>query len=165
VTQPGDIDVKKYIWTIVLLLVVIGTPSAYATPTYFYTFTVVDLNTGDFTGAFIQNSSIPTATIAADSGSLAFSGSTPTFTCDVFCAGGTPTAPDVAFPAPTNIFETWDGFTATIPLAFGDSAGDPYLWTNSAGVEPSASPEPATWLYAITGMCFLGFLVVKLKTA
>jgi hypothetical protein len=157
--------VKKYIWIVALLLVVIGTPSAYATPTYFYTFTLVDLNTGDFTGAFIQNSSIATPTIALDSGSLAFSGNTPTFTCDVSCAGGTPTAPDVAFPAPTNIFESWDGVTVTIPLASGDLSTDAYSWFNSAGMEPSTTPEPATWLYAITGMCFLGFLLVKLKTA
>lgn len=156
---------KKYIWITALLLVVIVTPSAHATPTYFYVFNVIDLNTGDFTGVFIQNSSIPTPTILLDSGSLAFSGNTPTFTCDVFCAGGTPTAPDVAFPAPINIFETWDGVTATIPLASGDSNSDAYIWQNSAGLEPSATPEPATWLYAITGMCFLGFLLVKLKTA
>jgi hypothetical protein len=158
--------VKKYIWIVALLLVVIGTPSAYATPTYFYTFTLVDLNTGDFTGAFIQNSSIaPRTIVPLDSGSLAFSGNTPTFTCDVSCAGGTPTAPDVAFPAPTNIFESWDGVTVTIPLASGDLSTDAYSWFNSAGMEPSTTPEPATWLYAITGMCFLGFLLLKLKTA
>jgi hypothetical protein len=55
--------------------------------------------------------------------------------------------------------------TATIPLAFGDASTDTYSWFNSAGMEPTTTPEPATWLYAIAGMCFLGFLLVKLKTA
>jgi hypothetical protein len=55
--------------------------------------------------------------------------------------------------------------TVTIPLASGDLSTDAYSWFNSAGMEPSTTPEPATWLYAITGMCFLGFLLLKLKTA
>jgi hypothetical protein len=162
--------VKKYIWIIALLLVVISAPSVRATS------------------------------------------STPTFTCDVFCAGGLPSAPDVSFPSPTNISVTWDNFTFMFTLEAPDAPGDPYIWDGFAvpdsastysyffeivdgttgnpdglfasgqTIVPAAiapfdsgtlsfsagagnSPEPATWLYAITAMCFVGFLLLKLKTA
>jgi hypothetical protein len=155
--------VKKYLLIIALLFVVIGTPCAHATPY------------------------------------------TPTFTCDGgFCTGGTPTAPDVMFPAPTFIIETWNGVTDTIALAGADSPGDVYNWANIS-VDPTTTlfeiinqangntdgflditqsaatpfiqdsgtltfapagsgvtPEPATWIYAITAV-LLGLLLTKLK--
>ena len=156
---------KKSLWIIALLFVVIGTPNAHATP-----YKV-------------------------------------TFTCAGFCAGGTPTAPDVSFPSPTTITETWDGFTLTFTLAAPpgsppDSPKDMYIFTNVAGPEPDSSstyfylseiidltngngsglfaqdqslptaaitdfgtvsftPEPSTWIYAITGVGFL--LLIKLR--
>ena len=151
---------KKSLWIIALLFVVIGTPNAHATP-----YKV-------------------------------------TFTCAGFCAGGTPTAPDVSFPSPTTITETWDGFTLTFTLAAPDSPQDMYIFANAAGPEPNSpstyfylfeiidltngngsglfaqdqslptaaitdfgtvsfTPEPSTWIYAITGVGFL--LLIKLK--
>jgi hypothetical protein len=150
--------VKKSLQIIALLFVVIGTPNAHATP------------------------------------------SKVTFTCAGLCAGGTPTAPDVSFPSPTTITETWDGFTLTFTLAAPDSPKDMYIFANAAGPDspstyfylsqiidltngnisglfaqnqslPTAAitdfgtvsftPEPSTWIYAITGVGFL--LLIKLK--
>ena len=112
----------------------------------------------------------------------------------------TPIAPDVSFPSPTTITETWDGFTLTFTLAAPDSPQDMYIFANSAGPDspstyfylaeiidltngnvsglfaqaqslPTAeiadfgtvsfTPEPSTWIYAITGVGFL--LLIKLK--
>lgn len=159
---------KKSLWIIALLFVVIGTPNAHAT-------------------SF-----------------------TPTFTCFGVCDGGTPTAPDVSFPAPTTITETWDGFTLTIALDAFALPSDSYTFGNTAladspttytylfeivdntafttygsiatneSVVPTAlapldsgtlsfsggggtTPEPSTWVYAITGVGFLGLLLIKLK--
>lgn len=160
---------KKYLWIIVLLFVVIGTPNAYAT-SY-----------------------------------------TATFTCAGSCVGGTPTAPDVSFPSPTTITESWDGFTATFALSAPDLPSDMYLFFNDAfpdsattftytlqildttdGTPPDGvfatgqlgtsqsvgafdsgtlsfsagsggTPEPATWIYAITAVGFLGLVLIKLK--
>jgi hypothetical protein len=151
--------VKKSLWIIALLFVVIGTPNAHATP-YKVTFTCAG----------------------------------------GFCAGGTPTAPDVSFPSPTTITETWDGFTSTFALSAPDSPKDMYIFANVAGLDSTSTyfylfniidltngnldgmfaedqslptamiadfgtvsftPEPSTWIYAITGVGFL--LLIKLK--
>ncbi len=42
-----------------------------------------------------------------------------------------PSAPDVSFPSPTTVQETWDGITLDIPLLTGDSPTDSYTWTDS----------------------------------
>jgi hypothetical protein len=65
-----------------------------------------------------------------------------TFTCAGFCAGGTPTAPDVSFPSPTTISETWDKFTLTFALSAPDSPKDMYVFANAAG-----SDSPSTYFY------------------
>lgn len=44
-----------------------------------------------------------------------------------------PTAPDVTFGSPTNVVETWDGYTMTVPLASADSPTDTYLWSDIMG--------------------------------
>jgi hypothetical protein len=177
--------VKKYLLIIALLFVVIGTPCAHATPTTFtYVFQIFDatsLNLNGVTASF-QTGTSQTVDNAFDTGTLTFaparpagSGfSTPTFTCDdpLGCAGGTPTAPDVMFPSPTTITETWNGFTVTIPLSgadathpFPDAPGDMYSFVNVAFSDSPTSgvtPEPATWIYAITAV-LLGVLLTKLK--
>jgi hypothetical protein len=113
----------------------------------------------------------------------------------------TPTAPDVSFPSPTTITETWDGFALTFTLAAPDSPKDMYMFANVAGLDSSSTyfylfeifdltngnisglfaqdqslptakiadfgtvsftPEPSTWIYAITGVGFL-LLLIKLR--
>jgi hypothetical protein len=54
---------------------------------------------------------------------------TATFTCNTPCTS-TPTAPDVSFPAPTFLSETWDGFSFDHFLAAGDLPTDQYTWEN-----------------------------------
>ena len=159
---------KKYLLIIALLFVVIGTPCAHATATTFtYFFQIVDTTSGNVNGASASGQTGTSQTVDAfDTGTLAFAtaGSgffTPTFTCDFVCSGGTPTAPNVMFPSPTTIIETWDGFTATIPLSSPDAPGDVYTFQNFAN-SASATPEPATWIYAITAV-FLGLLLTKLR--
>jgi hypothetical protein len=53
---------------------------------------------------------------------------TATFACSGPCAGGTPTAPDVSFPGPTSITETWDGLVATFFLPSQFNPTDTYVW-------------------------------------
>jgi hypothetical protein len=56
---------------------------------------------------------------------------TPTFTCDDSSCVSIPTAPNVSFPSPTSITETWNGITFTVPLAAGDVPSDSYRWANA----------------------------------
>lgn len=55
----------------------------------------------------------------------------PTFTCIGYCAS-TPTAPNVLFPSPTTIAETWDGVLLNVSIPMNDKPLDVYTWANSA---------------------------------
>lgn len=60
----------------------------------------------------------------------------PTFTCTGTCSVAPPTAPNVSFPSPTSITETWfviGVFTAPISLTLPatDSPADIYQWQNT----------------------------------
>jgi hypothetical protein len=57
---------------------------------------------------------------------------TATFTCTGVCAGGTPTAPNVSFPAPTTISETWDSVVFTLVLSSPDLPSDIYKFLNES---------------------------------
>jgi hypothetical protein len=56
---------------------------------------------------------------------------TVTFTCIGACAA-LPTAPDVTFPPPPSIMESWGLFVGLIPLGPLDVPPDTYTWINTA---------------------------------
>jgi PEP-CTERM motif len=60
---------------------------------------------------------------------------TATFTCIGPCVS-LPTAPDVTFPPPPSIMETWGVFVGLIPLGPLDVPTDTYIWTNTVTLDP-----------------------------
>jgi len=57
------------------------------------------------------------------------------FTC-TYCSFK-PTAPDVSFPSPTTIMETWDGYSMAVPLPSPDLPTDTYIWNVDGGANAS----------------------------
>jgi PEP-CTERM motif len=64
---------------------------------------------------------------------------TPVFTCTGTCVYPVPTAPDVSFPSPTTIQETWNSHVFTLTLSALDSPTDTYVWTGGAVNIPFAA--------------------------
>ena len=89
---------------------------------------------------------------------------TPTYTCYGACVGSVPTAPDVTFPSPTSITETWDTVTLTIDLTVaGVLPTDAWGWESI--YFPTSLPtvywEVNEWVFDLSrGDNFLNYTLV-----
>ena len=81
---------------------------------------------------------------------------TPTFTCTGPCVS-VPTAPDVSFPSPTTITETWDTYVAAISLPSQDTYSDDYVWTNTSS---SLNGQELIIMDNTNGIEAIGFLSI-----
>jgi hypothetical protein len=157
--------VKKYLWIIALLFVVIGVPRARS---YTPTFTCTDPCAGGT--PFAPDVSFPSPTImetwdgftlAVNLDAFAHPSDTYSFSNSVFQDGLT-TYTYLFFITDTTTLTEYGTFAPSqtvVPTALAPLDQGTLGFSSGSGT----TPEPSSWVYAITGMCFLGFLVIKLK--